>query len=159
MGKITGCMPILSHVDGLNIEVVMKKNTHFHEKNYRQNFFDYEKYAEDELGMKRDVTRTPSFEHSWSNDSRSESFREKIHMGKGPKGYRRSDTRIYEDVCSVLSDRADIDAGEVEVEVLEGCVYLKGEVLERNIKKRIEAAIEHLPGVRDVQNEIMVSRI
>jgi hypothetical protein len=77
--------------------------------------------------------------------------------GKGPKGWRHSDERIFEDVCGVLHASPYIDASEVEVSVQDGCVYLRGTVPLRLMKKAAERSVELLPGVEDVQNELRVA--
>lgn len=38
-----------------------------------------------------------------------------IHRGKGPKSYRRSDDRIFEDICRRMSDNQYLDASDIEV--------------------------------------------
>ncbi len=81
-----------------------------------------------------------------------------IHSGKGPKGYRRSDDRIKEEVSDALERHPQIDASELEVDVKDGIVTLKGHVEERRIKRMAEDAIENLPGVRDIRNELMVDQ-
>src|SRR5256885_12501149 len=43
-------------------------------------------------------------------------------VGRGPKGYRRSDERIREEVMERLTFSPDIDASDVEVEVQDGVV-------------------------------------
>lgn len=74
------------------------------------------------------------------------------HQGRGPKGYKRSDDSIYEDVCDTLARSQDVDAGEIEVKVQDGVVYLNGSVVDRRMKKMSEYEIENISGVRDVQN-------
>jgi osmotically-inducible protein OsmY len=78
-------------------------------------------------------------------------------QGKGPKGYKRSDERIREDVCDMLC-RGHIDASDVEVEVSDGEVTLKGTVPERGMKYVAERLIDRLSGVKDVTNQIRVKR-
>src|SRR5262245_20667475 len=51
-----------------------------------------------------------------------------MHAGKGPRGYRRSDARIYEDVCEALTRDGEVDASDVEVTVEDGQVMLSGTV-------------------------------
>ena len=46
--------------------------------------------------------------------------------GKGPKGYRRTDDRVKEDVSESLYRDPDVDATDIEVEVKDGTVILKG---------------------------------
>lgn len=77
--------------------------------------------------------------------------------GKGPKGYRRSDELIKEDVCEALYRSTQVDASEIEVSVNEGVVHLKGYVISREQKKMAESAIENLSGVTDVYNELNVA--
>jgi osmotically-inducible protein OsmY len=78
--------------------------------------------------------------------------------GKGPKGFQRSDERICEDVCEILARDSRIDATEVEVSVKAGCVYLSGVVDSRQTKRLAGLAIEDLPGVVDVINQISFHR-
>lgn len=77
--------------------------------------------------------------------------------GKGPKGYRRSDQRILEDVSQALQDCGELDASEIEVACQEGEVALKGSVDDRRAKRIAEGIAEQQPGVRDVRNEIRIA--
>ncbi|MGK3994330.1 BON domain-containing protein [Sorangium sp. So ce1024] len=79
-------------------------------------------------------------------------------LGRGPKGYKRSDDRILEDICEMLSDRDDIDASEVTVRVQNCEVTLEGTVTERYHKRIIEQIAESVRGVEDVHNQIRVQR-
>jgi hypothetical protein len=76
--------------------------------------------------------------------------------GRGPRGYRRSDERIREDVCQCLTDDHHIDASDIEVTVNDREVTLTGTVSSRMQKRHAEDLIERLPGVRDVINSIRV---
>jgi osmotically-inducible protein OsmY len=78
--------------------------------------------------------------------------------GRGPKGYQRSDARIYEDVCDRLAEAPDVDASDIEVQTTNGEVTLSGSVREREEKRRAEDLIEGVSGVRDVRNNLRVSR-
>lgn len=77
------------------------------------------------------------------------------HFGKGPKGYQRSDDRIREDACEALYQSFEIDASEIEVDVIQGRIFLKGKVDSRQTKRLAEQTIENLAGVIDVQNELI----
>jgi hypothetical protein len=77
--------------------------------------------------------------------------------GRGPKGYQRSDNRILEDVCDRLT-YSDVDAENIEVTVTGGEVTLAGSVNNRWDKRRAEDVAEEVSGVRDVHNNIRVSR-
>jgi hypothetical protein len=76
--------------------------------------------------------------------------------GIGPKGYKRPDERIYEDVCEALVRHPDIDASEISVKVDNGIVTLSGSVETRRVKRLAEEAIEDLFGIRDIMNKIRV---
>ena len=78
------------------------------------------------------------------------------HRGRGPRGYRRSDERIKEDVCQCLTDDRHIDATNIEVAVSDREVMLSGTVSSRMQKRHAEELIERLPGVRDVINSLRV---
>jgi hypothetical protein len=78
--------------------------------------------------------------------------------GRGPKGYRRSDERIREDVCDRLMVDPRIDASEIEVTVKDGEVILSGMVHSREEKRLSEHVVETISGVHDVQNTLRVSR-
>lgn len=80
------------------------------------------------------------------------------YAGKGPKGYKRSDERIKEDVCETLARNPRIDASDIEVKVEDACVMLSGTVPSKEIKRAAEMSIENLPGVEDVKNEIRIKR-
>lgn len=80
------------------------------------------------------------------------------HYGLGPKGYRRSDDRIMEDLCECLMRHPDVDASEIEVKVNQGKVLLSGTVDDRQIKRLVEDLAEDILGVREVQNQIRVER-
>lgn len=80
------------------------------------------------------------------------------HRGRGPKGYRRSDERIREDISDRLTDDSWLDAHGVEVAVSGGDVTLSGTVRSREDKKRAEALAERVAGVDNVQNNLRVDR-
>lgn len=80
------------------------------------------------------------------------------HVGKGPRGYQRSDERIREEVSDALSDHGDIDASDIEVKVQGGEVTLSGTVSDRGQKRLAEDCAEQVRGVRDVHNQLRVQR-
>lgn len=77
-------------------------------------------------------------------------------FGKGPKNYTRSDERVREDSCECLWRHSHIDATDVDVACRDGVVTLTGTVPDRRMKSMIEDEIKHIPGVRDVINEIRI---
>jgi len=94
---------------------------------------------------------------SWFGDEEAErrTRLERPYQGRGPKGYRRSDDRIREDVNDRLSE-GYLDATEVEVSVSSGEVVLSGTVDSRADKRRAEAIAENVSGVTNVENRIRV---
>lgn len=76
--------------------------------------------------------------------------------GRGPKGYRRSDERVLEEVNQALEDHPDIDASNIEVSCQSGEIVLRGTVDDRRTKRLAEECVEDLPGVKDVRNELRV---
>jgi hypothetical protein len=91
-----------------------------------------------------------------SNERRSGSQGQ--HRGKGPKGYRRSDERIEEEVNQALTDDDQLDASSIEVKVEGGDVTLTGTVSSREDKRRAEDCIESISGVNNVENRLRVDR-
>lgn len=80
------------------------------------------------------------------------------YYGKGPRGWKRSDERICEDVNEALYRSYDVDASDIEVAVLEGVVTLTGSVKNRKEKREAEFCAEAVSGVVDVRNEIQLQR-
>lgn len=78
--------------------------------------------------------------------------------GRGPKNYQRSDERIREEICERLTMDHDVDATDVEVAVNGGVVTLTGTVHERHAKRIAEDLSESVRGVKDVQNNLKVTR-
>ena len=80
------------------------------------------------------------------------------HVGRGPKGYTRSDERIKEELCEQLTRHPHVDASEIEIEVKNGEVRLSGTIEQKDGKRIAEDVAENISGVRDVRNEIRVQR-
>ncbi|MBI1682594.1 BON domain-containing protein [Caulobacter hibisci] len=80
------------------------------------------------------------------------------HRGRGPKGYRRSDERIREDVSDRLTDDGWLDASAIEVLVKDGEITLNGTVHARDDKRRAELLAESVSGVDHVQNNLRLDR-
>jgi osmotically-inducible protein OsmY len=101
---------------------------------------------------------------SWFGDNDAQRRREwdevraGQHRGRGPKGYRRSDERMRDDVSDRLSDDSWLDASDIEVRVENGEVTLTGFVSSRDDKRRAEDLAERVSGVENVQNQIRVRR-
>lgn len=78
------------------------------------------------------------------------------YAGRGPKGYKRADERIREDVCELLTRSEHLDASNIEVAVRDGTVTLSGAVQDRRSKRMAEDLSQDVSGVKDVQNQIRV---
>lgn len=104
---------------------------------FRPGRFDVTIY-EDERGMKH-----------WSDDKLE-------NVGKGPRGYVRSDERIREEVCERLTFSHRVDASKFEIFVSEGIVTLEGVVNNRRQRRLSEQLIEDLPGVKNVHNHLTI---
>ncbi|MFL5771133.1 MAG: BON domain-containing protein [Chloroflexota bacterium] len=76
------------------------------------------------------------------------------YAGRGPKGYKRSDERIEEEINDRLMADDGIDASEIEVRVRGGEVTLSGTVDDRDAKRRAEDVAESVMGVREVMNQL-----
>jgi hypothetical protein len=112
----------------------------------------YGRYAPEDRGVSPGAADEAS---SWSRD-RDAQRREGGHRGRGPKGYRRSDQRIQEDVSDRLYDDSYVDASEIEVGVSNGEVTLSGTVDSRSARCRAEDVAEQVSGISYVQNNLRV---
>lgn len=77
-------------------------------------------------------------------------------FGRSPKGYRRSDERIREDICDRLTAHPDIDPSDLEVSVSNGIVTMTGTIESRHEKRVVELIADDTLGVDDVDNQIKV---
>jgi hypothetical protein len=78
------------------------------------------------------------------------------YVGIGPKGYQRSDQRIFEDVCDRLTQHGYIDARGIQVNIKDGEVTLDGTVDSRKTKRMAEQVAENVRGVQDVHNNLRI---
>lgn len=127
---------------------------------------DYMRWSAQNMGVWGDQShnygdgeRVPS----WLRRERADSWRpyegHRPHfVGRGPKGYQRSDERIREEICDRMTDDPILDASEIEIDVKQGEVFLSGTVSSRDQKRRAEDIAERIGGVRDVTNQLRVWR-
>jgi hypothetical protein len=80
------------------------------------------------------------------------------YSGVGPRGYRRSDDRIQDDINDRLTWNGQIDATDVQVDVKDGIATLSGTVNSRQDKRLAEYVAEDVSGVTDVQNNLKINR-
>jgi BON domain len=78
------------------------------------------------------------------------------YRGVGPRGYVRSPTRIYEDICDRLAEHPLIDASDIEVLISGIEVVLAGSVDNAITADRAEALARQVPGVTAVRNALTV---
>jgi osmotically-inducible protein OsmY len=101
---------------------------------------------------------------SWFGDEEAErrrrmdEMRSGSHVGRGPRGYKRSDERIREDVNDRLTDDYYLDASDIEVSVNDCVVALAGRVDSRSDKRRAEDIAESVSGVKEVTNQLRVGQ-
>lgn len=116
-----------------------------------------------QIGQLYDKERKNSLDdrsyRSISGGSEEEEFqsnypKRKDYSGRGPKGYERSDAKIWEDVCDALANAPEIDASEMEVSVDDSTVLLHGVVNSREEAWRAEQIAWDIPGVAEVRNEV-----
>lgn len=129
---------------------------------YQQRFADFDR----DRGLRgRGLAGSYGYDESHgseqSNRDRQRQSRQQSmgpYVGRGPKGYQRSDERIKEEVCDCLTRDPHVDASEIEVQVKDGEVTLSGTVSDRNEKRRAEDAIEDVSGLKEIHNQIRVQQ-
>jgi osmotically-inducible protein OsmY len=118
-------------------------------------------YASEGYGSSGDVRgwRERGGDQAWSFTHQREGGRgQPDHRGRGPRGYKRSDERVREDVCDQLYNDPYVDASDIEVEVSGGEVTLGGTIDSRQTRRRAEDIAESALGVTHVQNNLRVWR-
>lgn len=76
------------------------------------------------------------------------------YSGHGPKNWKISDEKLKEKVCEILLKSSEVDATELEVEVEDRVVTLKGFIANRGMKNVAEDLIASIPGIEDVFSEV-----
>lgn len=138
----------------------------FRPPDYGRNFetTQHRTYRDEDAGKRDFLDRASDEVQSWFGDEGAERRRQmdKIHQrnfrGRGPKGYRRSDERIREDVNDRLTEHAHLDASDIEVSVKDGEVTLTGKVFDRTDKRLAEDVVEEVAGVKNVQNNLRTDK-
>lgn len=108
-----------------------------------------DRYASPWTGTNHGETTYRPYERDWNAPD---------YRGRGPRGYQRSDARVFEDICDRLTVDPRIDASDIEVDVKGAEVTLRGSVRSREEKRYAEDVVEHVMGVRDVNNHLKVTR-
>jgi osmotically-inducible protein OsmY len=113
-----------------------------------------EQMEDDRAARERHVLRDSGGEEEYRRRLAEQRGEAAGHRGRGPRGYRRSDARILEDVNERLTDDPRLDASGIEVAVDGGEVTLSGTVDSREAKHRAEDIVESVSGVAGVVNRL-----
>jgi hypothetical protein len=116
------------------------------EGDYSQHFEDFGTTS----GLQHRQAPDRSFSEFWSAPG--------PHYGRGPKGYQRSNERIQEDLCERMTHHGYLNAEDIEIEVNNGQVILKGMVDSRQAKRLAEDMAESVAGVSQVMNQLQIKR-
>jgi osmotically-inducible protein OsmY len=81
------------------------------------------------------------------------------HYGLGSKNSERSDKEIGDDVSEALYESPDLDASGISVEVVDGNVFLRGQIDSRSTKSLAEGCIENIKGIKDIFNELTIQQV
>jgi hypothetical protein len=104
--------------------------------------YRYLPYTSDQYGM-----------NQGRNDWRSGQY-----AGMGPRGYKRSDERIKEEINERLTWHGRIDPSDVKVDVKDGVATLSGSVNSRYEKRLAEDIVDSVLGIQDVNNNININK-
>ena len=78
------------------------------------------------------------------------------YTGRGPRSYKRSDERLYEEICERMMQNGNLDASDINVEVKNSEVVLTGTVSDRRAKRLAENIVNSVYSVRDVHNQLQL---
>ena len=108
-------------------------------------------------GWKHPGRRSSDYSRSSFNDHDHRTYAgAESHYGQGPKGYRRPDESIKEEICELLFWDPEVDATDIEVKVEKSNVFLNGSVDSRHAKRMSEALVENVSGVHDIFNNLKI---
>ena len=71
-----------------------------------------------------------------------------------PRGLRRSDEQIMDEIESLLDQQGQVDASAIQVDVKDGIVTLSGNVGSSLEMRRVEGIVQNVLGVSDINNEL-----
>jgi osmotically-inducible protein OsmY len=71
-------------------------------------------------------------------------------------GEERPDERIREDVCDRLMQLGPADCTEIDVDVLDGVVTLRGAIPGDEAKNKAATVVQSVVGVRSVTNDLRI---
>jgi osmotically-inducible protein OsmY len=121
-----------------------------------RDYNDWQSYGESRGFLQRAGDEVASWFGDEEASRRREQDRRDDYRGRGPSGYTRSDERIREDANDHLTHDWGVDASNITVSVKDGEITLDGTVDSRQAKRRAEDCVEHISGVKHVQNNLRV---
>jgi osmotically-inducible protein OsmY len=111
-------------------------------------------YAEERFGEGAAAERYGGYGQAYGGGHGGEKYEEAASRARPPRGYRRSDERIRDEVYERLAHQDWIDAEDVEVRCEDGVVTLTGTVERRRDRRVAEDLAHEVRGVHDVMNEL-----
>ena len=107
-----------------------------------------------------EIGRYENMSGRWGYEGSQDTMRrnEGQYVGRGPRGYKRSDDRIEEDINERLTQHGTIDATDIEVSVQNAEVTLRGTVDSRQAKRLAEDIADAVSGVKEVVNQIKIKQ-
>jgi osmotically-inducible protein OsmY len=112
--------------------------------------------GEERSGEERRTPRVSRREEQLHVERREEQARRQTNSG--PRGRRRSDESLAEEIREILTADPELEATDIEVEVEGGAVTLRGLVVDSDARLLAEELVETLPGVREVHNRLKADR-
>ncbi len=123
---------------------------------YNQNMIDQNR----NYNFDRTTKSSIAGQWPWSSDDGYQTFGRTgvdSKFGRGPKDYKRSDERISEEIHECFSRHHELDATEIQIEVKNGEVTIRGTVDQRFEKRIAEDLVDEVSGVKHVQNMIRIN--
>ena len=112
--------------------------------------------GEQRSGEERRTPRVSRREEQLRVERREEQARRQTNSG--PRGRRRTDESLAEEIREILTADPELEATDIEVEVEDGAVTLRGLVVDSDARLLAEELVETLPGVREVHNRLQADR-
>lgn len=135
-GGVTGT-PFEDDIDLNSMDYAPKKGEAFHYPGKRS-----EPARDADLGLGRAGT-------DWNRGIDS-------YYGKGPKNWHISDEKLKEKVSEILLHSHEVDPSELEIEVKDKVVTLKGYISSKGMRDVAEDLILSIPGVEDVFSQLKI---
>ena len=90
--------------------------------------------------------------------TQNERERERIENDPRPRGDRRPDERILEEIRQLVDGHPQLDAHQIQVDVQAGVVTLSGNVTSRQEKQIAGGIVGNVLGVLQVNNRLNISK-